>query len=381
MDKAKLKNELLKDIYRDSFIGSDMESKYMGIIGAKVLKIDSGRITIDIERLFDEFRYFKHYSSMSDNMPMNFFLPIIIASRNFESYGSAIVDICDKVNKFYSSTSTNTKDKYSILIEVRMLDILIREITSDESFDVDGVLDLLREELVEFSPEYESKMDRVRFQMAKISYIDRIHKEIDLRISGEKDVGNVDIFLEIFGEPICNLIVSAISGKQNGINSTELLVDRVNLEDVEKDDLHVIKPNDYGKDSAGDLHGINPNDYGKDSAGDSNGEDKDRVDIDDISSELIDSLANYIIRVRILDIKTPEYQRGAKPSRFANMNIGEKEIDPILNKFEIVSKKIVDEKYEDLKNHSINEDEASSTLVVGIKCKTGRYNFRFKVRR
>lgn len=365
MDKAKLKNELLKDIYRDSFIGSDMESKYMGIIGAKVLKIDSGRITIDIERLFDEFRYFKHYSSMSDNMPMNFFLPIIIASRNFESYGSAIVDICDKVNKFYSSTSTNTKDKYSILIEVRMLDILIREITSDESFDVDGVLDLLREELVEFSPEYESKMDRVRFQMAKISYIDRIHKEIDLRISGEKDVGNVDIFFEIFGEPICNLIVSAISGKQHGINSTEPLVDRVNLEDVEKGDLHVIKPNDYGKDSAGD----------------SNGEDKDRVDIDDISSELIDSLANYIIRVRILDIKTPEYQRGAKPSRFANMNIGEKEIDPILNKFEIVSKKIVDEKYEDLKNHSINEDEASSTLVVGIKCKTGRYNFRFKVRR
>lgn len=100
LDKESYKiDEKLKKAYINSFNKVSDEIYYLIIIATKILRYDFEKRTVeaDIDRLYDEFVYFKYYSEMSKDYLLNFFMPLILASRNFEGYESTVKDLSEKL--------------------------------------------------------------------------------------------------------------------------------------------------------------------------------------------------------------------------------------------------------------------------------------------
>lgn len=291
MDKQNLNNIRFKNIYVSSFYNCSEDSRYMGIIGSKTLKNSSGRIQVDIDRLFDELRYLMYYSNISEGSVYNFFLSIIIASRSYEQYEDVAIDLCDKLSRFYTKVCKKNISKYTLLVKLRSFDFFIREIASTKKIDVEEFIDKLRNIMVEYSPNYVEKVDKVRFQIEKLKYIDKIYEDVDDK-----------------REKLIYLLDKSVEG----------IVDY----SIEEKILSTL-----------------------------------------VEGKLIDSIAEYILKVRTGNLNTPVYKKGADPRKFIKMNVGDKGVDPILNRFEVIKK-----------------EESQGILIIHILCKTGEYKFRFEVK-
>lgn len=150
-------------------------------IGLKILDNSfKGSLSYDLYRLYDELVYFNHYSQKGQACPLNFYLPMILANRSYDTYEASLVDLADKIQTYYSSL--DRIDDY--IIQVQAYDRLIRAYirSGGQSLEGDRLIPILRDikaGLVAYNLTKETKRETIDFQLKKVKYIEKIHRLID----------------------------------------------------------------------------------------------------------------------------------------------------------------------------------------------------------
>lgn len=338
LDKESYKiDEKLKKAYINSFNKVSDEIYYLIIIATKILRYDFEKRTVeaDIDRLYDEFIYFKYYSEMSKDYLLNFFMPLILASRNFEGYESTVKDLSEKLCKFYGFESK----KYEYTIDVFCYDIIIRNLLIGNK-DMLDILNKIKDEIIDFNPYKESKIDNVKFQMAKIKYIELIHKCIDsYEIEEnygvyESSIEIIDILQYVFNE---DSFATYSKKDDSGCKSV------YNLLSAFVKDLEII---DNSKENLEEVYYINMK--------------------SNIYKDFIKAMANHLLRVRYGKVSIGKYNLKSSPKDFLKRVLGEAFSDPILSMVKVQSREVVDENSE-------------RKIVLKLSTKTGEYKFEYKI--
>lgn len=322
LEKGNYKIEnLIKEGYISSFQAVSDELYYLILICTKVLQCSKGsrNISIDTDRLYDEFVYFKYYTSMSDDYLLNFFMPLMIANRSFESYEQELIELIDKLCKFYGSEG----EKYDYTIDVFCYDIIIRKLLLSKT-DMLEILYEIKDKLIEFNPYSFDKKKNVHFQIKKIKYIEKIHKCIDnyeiekKETFFESEIKLIDILQCVYNVKDVDIILSRMD---YGSKSVYNFIKRLLKTDSEEETIK--------------------------------------------NKKFIEAMGDYLIKLRNAEINSKKYKFNSSPKAFLNKNIGDEFIDPILNQAQIVSKKIEKEKGEDI-------------YIIDVSTKTGDYRFRYQ---
>lgn len=313
----------IENAYINSFSGIEGEVYYLMLIGSKILLSNkaSRKIDIDIDRLFDEFVYFKYYSKMSRTYLLNFFMPLIFVSRGFENFCMQTVDMADKLCRFYGIENK----KYEYVIDVFCYDKIIRSLISEKK-DILEILNDIKEGLIEINPYQLNKSENVRFQMVKIKYIETLHRIID---NYEIEKSNCVYETEI---PILYLLQCSFG--------------------YEYDEEKI---NNSGEKSVFNLISILLD------------SEKNHIEKDNIKYyNFVNAMAEYILKLRYAEIDSKKYNLKSSPRKFINMEAGDEFIDPILNKAQIISKEII-------------KEDGISKYFIQVSTKTGIYEFKYNI--
>lgn len=323
-------DEKLKKAYIKSFYGTSDEIYYLIIIATKILRYDfeEKSVQVDIDRLYDEFVYFKYYSEMSNSYLLDFFMPIILVNRSFEHYEKIAKDLAEKLCRFYGFEDR----KYQYTIDIFCYDMIIRNMLISK-VNMLEILNKIKDELIEFNPYINSKTDNIKFQIEKIRYIEQIHKCIDsYEIDKNEDLYETDIVI---------------------IDIFQCIFDKNFFEKYSK-------KKDYGVISVYNLLFT------------LNGNSKEvsfNIDIDMKSSiykNFIEAMSEHILRIRYGKVKLVKYNIKASPKDFLNRELEEEFSDPILNRVKIESRKIVDE-------------GNKKKIILKLSTKTGLYKFEYRL--
>lgn len=331
-------DEKIKRAYIESFKGISDEMYYLIIICTKILRCNEETISVDadIDRLYDEFVYFKYYSSMSGDYMLNFFMPLMVASRNFESYEPVAKNLAEKLCRFYGNESA----KYDYILDVFCYDIILRNLLADNKEILES-LNKIKDGLIGFNPYADSKLDNVKFQMKKIKYIEKIHKCIDSIEFGEKvskcetGIGVIDILQFIddkdYTEKICS---SGNSGFLSVYNVVKYLTD-VSQKDDYKRENEIKIVNESLKSSK--------------------------------YREFIEAMSEHLLKLRYGKVNVKKYSVKASPRQFLDREIGDEFIDPILSKVKLDSRETV-------------QENGENKIVINILAKTGEYKFEYRIK-
>lgn len=328
-------------------------------IGVKILDNSfRGPLTYDVGRLYDELVYFNHYSHKEEACPLNFFLPMILANRSYDTYEASLVDLADKIQTYYSSL--DRLDDY--IIQVQAYDRLIRAYirSGDQSIEGDKLIPILtdiKDDLVAYNLPKKTKEETINFQIKKLKYIGKIHRLIDSMegIStynvvkstnkADKSTSNIGISIDDIGMSTYNTgthdldifdrIAYPQGGQVDGDSLTRVLahilgyeIDKVGVDDgafLDSRSSLEADAKDY-IDSKSSL------------------EVADKAFIDSRSSleasakAFIYSMGDYLIDLRNRDKITRKYGARSSPKHFLNEEVGYQGQDPILNRYKILEK-------------------------------------------
>lgn len=328
-------------------------------IGVKILDNSfRGPLTYDVGRLYDELVYFNHYSHKEEACPLNFFLPMILANRSYDTYEASLVDLADKIQTYYSSL--DRLDDY--IIQVQAYDRLIRAYirSGDQSIEGDKLIPILtdiKDDLVAYNLPKKTKEETINFQIKKLKYIGKIHRLIDSMegIStynvvkstnkADKSTSNIGISIDDIGMSTYNTgthdldifdrIAYLQGGQVDGDSLTRVLahilgyeIDKVGVDDgafLDSRSSLEADAKDY-IDSKSSL------------------EVADKAFIDSRSSleasakAFIYSMGDYLIDLRNRDKITRKYGARSSPKHFLNEEVGYQGQDPILNRYKILEK-------------------------------------------
>ena len=333
LDKQNYKiDEKLKKAYINSFNGVSDEIYYLIIICTKILRCDveTKLIEADIDRLYDEFVYFKYYSKMSKDYLLDFFMPLMLASRGFDNYEETAKNLSEKLCRFYGIEGK----KYEYIMDVFCYDIIMRNLLM-ENFDMLDILNKVKDGLIEFNPYMDSKIDNVKFQVKKIKYIENLHKCIDnyeFEITYdicETGIGVVDVLQCAFNEEYFeNYSRKSDYGIISVYNVLKSLMDSENKADEKIETAENFKSSIY--------------------------------------RSFIKAMAEHLLRIRYGQVKIGKYNLKASPREFLNREVGEEFADPILSRVKIDSREVI-------------KEDGNSRIAVELSTKTGKYRFEYKI--
>lgn len=328
-------------------------------IGLKILDNSfKGSLSYDLDRLYDELVYFNHYSQKGQACPLNFFLPMILVNRSYDTYEASLVDLADKIQTYYSSL--DRLDDY--IIQVQAYDRLIRAYirSGGQSMEGDKLISILRDMkdgLVAYNLPKKTKKETINFQLKKLKYIGKIHKIIDSMegIStynvdkstnkADKSTSNIGISIVDIDMPTYNTgthdldifdrIAFLQGGQVDGDSLTRVLahilgyeIDKVGIDDG------------AFLDSRSSLE-ADAKDY-IDSKSSLEGADKAFIDsrssLEASAKAFIYSMGDYLIDLRNRNKITRKYGARSSPKHFLNEDVGYQGQDPILNRYKILEK-------------------------------------------
>ena len=328
-------------------------------IGVKILDNSSkGPLSYNLDRLYDELVYFNHYSQKGQACPLNFFLPMILANRSYDTYEASLVDLAGKIQTYYGSL--DRIDDY--IIQVQAYDRLIRAYIRSGGQSIEGdklipILTDIKDDLVAYNLPKKTKKETINFQIKKLKYIGKIHRLIDSMegIStynvvkstnkADKSTSNIGISIDDIGMSTYNTgthdldifdrIAYLQGGQVDGDSLTRVLAHILGYE------IDKVGVNDGAfLDSRSSLE-ADAKDY-IDSK--SSLEVADKAFIDSRSSleasakAFIYSMGDYLIDLRNRDKITRKYGARSSPKHFLNEDVGYQGQDPILNRYKILEK-------------------------------------------
>ncbi|MDU3336708.1 hypothetical protein [Paraclostridium bifermentans] len=305
-----MKEELLKKAYINAFSIEDKYIKNMIILNTKSLIDDLAQryVKIDKNRLRDELLYYRFYGEKLDDINIvNILLPVIISNTNMKKSEEEVV----KVIKYY--VLYNKKNEYmnDFLISSLIYNTLIHSIIENKDIEYEELMQKIKSTIIEFTYEME-KVEVIKFEMKRIQVIQSIDRYIDLKI---KDYENSDIINNLLNV-IYDVYINDRDTQIQGIKS------------IKKSILSIL--------------GFDINEK-----------------IDNI--DFINSMAEYIIKLRKYKINKKEYNIKSDPRYLINLEIGDTKSDPILNNIKVISRNF-----------------SNNVLNIGLVSKTGDYNFKFK---
>lgn len=305
-----MKEELLKKAYINAFSIEDKYIKNMIILNTKSLIDDLAQryVKIDKNRLRDELLYYRFYGEkLSDINIVNILLPVIISNTNMKKSEEEVV----KVIKYY--VLYNKKNEYmnDFLISSLIYNTLIHSIIENKDIEYEELMQKIKSTIIEFTYEME-KVEVIKFEMKRIQVIQSIDRYIDLKIKDYEDNDIINNLLNV----IHDIYISDRDTKIQGIKS------------IKKSILSILS------------FDINEK-------------------IDNI--DFINSMAEYIIKLRKYKINKKEYNIKSDPRYLINLEIGDTKSDPILNNIKVISRNF-----------------SNNVLNIGLVSKTGDYNFKFK---
>src|SRR3712207_5583112 len=173
MYKNRIDN-LIKKSYLSSFATNSEEISYLILIMTKVIGSDRSKKKnyLDIDRLYDEFVYFKYYSEMTATYLLPFTLPLVFVNRSYESYREDMIDLISKLTRFYKIENK----KYEYILDNYIYDIVYRHMLLKDFSEPVVLLEKIKGKIVEYNPFEDNKNENIRLQMKKIGYIDDLHK-------------------------------------------------------------------------------------------------------------------------------------------------------------------------------------------------------------
>lgn len=305
-----MKEELLKKAYINAFSIEDKYIKNMIILNTKSLIDDLAQryVKIDKNRLRDELLYYRFYGEkLSDINIVNILLPVIISNTNMKKSEEEVV----KVIKYY--VLYNKKNEYmnDFLISSLIYNTLIHSIIENKDIEYEELMQKIKSTIIEFTYEME-KTEVIKFEMKRIQVIQSIDRYIDLKIKDYEDNDIINNLLNV----IHDIYISDRDTKIQGIKS------------IKKSILSIL--------------GFDINEK-----------------IDNI--DFINSMAEYIIKLRKYKINKKEYNIKSDPRYLINLEIGDTKSDPILNNIKVISRNF-----------------SNNVLNIGLVSKTGDYNLKFK---
>lgn len=328
-------------------------------IGVKILDNSfRGPLTYDVGRLYDELVYFNHYSHKEEACPLNFFLPMILANRSYDTYEASLVDLADKIQTYYSSL--DRLDDY--IIQVQAYDRLIRAYirSGGQSMEGDKLISILRDMkdgLVAYNLPKKTKKETINFQIKKLKYIGKIHRLID-SMEGistynvdkstnkpDKSTSNIGISIDNIGVytyntgthdlDIFDRIAYLQGGQVDGDSLTRVLAHILGYEidKVGVDDGTFV-------DSGSSLE-VDANTFTDSKSGlevDSKIFIDAKSDSEVGAKAFIYSMADYLLDLRNRNKITREYGARSSPKHFLSEDVGYQGQDPILNRYKILEK-------------------------------------------
>lgn len=305
-----MKEELLKKAYINAFSIEDKYIKNMIILNTKSLIDDLAQryVKIDKNRLRDELLYYRFYGEKLDDINIvNILLPVIISNTNMKKSEEEVV----KVIKYY--VLYNKKNEYmnDFLISSLIYNTLIHSIIENKDIEYEELMQKIKSTIIEFTYEME-KLEVIKFEMKRIQVIQSIDRYIDLKIKDYEDSDIINNLLNVIYDVYINDRDTQIQG----------------IKSIKKSILSIL--------------GFDINEK-----------------IDNI--DFINSMAEYIIKLRKYKINKKEYNTKSDPRYLINLEIGDIKSDPILNNIKVISRNF-----------------SNNVLNIGLVSKTGDYNFKFK---
>lgn len=305
-----MKEELLKKAYINAFSIEDKYIKNMIILNTKSLIDDLAQryVKIDKNRLRDELLYYRFYGEKLDDINIvNILLPVIISNTNMKKSEEEVV----KVIKYY--VLYNKKNEYmnDFLISSLIYNTLIHSIIENKDIEYEELMQKIKSTIIEFTYEME-KVEVIKFEMKRIQVIQSIDRYIDLKIKDYEDNDIINNLLNVIYDVYINDRDTQIQG----------------IKSIKKSILSIL--------------GFDINEK-----------------IDNI--DFINSMAEYIIKLRKYKINKKEYNIKSDPRYLINLEIGDTKSDPILNNIKVISRNF-----------------SNNVLNIGLVSKTGDYNFKFK---
>lgn len=305
-----MKEELLKKAYINAFSIEDKYIKNMIILNTKSLIDDLAQryVKIDKNRLRDELLYYRFYGEKLDDINIvNILLPVIISNTNMKKSEEEVV----KVIKYY--VLYNKKNEYmnDFLISSLIYNTLIHSIIENKDIEYEELMQKIKSTIIEFTYEME-KTEVIKFEMKRIQVIQSIDRYIDLKIKDYEDSDIINNLLNVIYDVYINDRDTQIQG----------------IKSIKKSILSIL--------------GFDINEK-----------------IDNI--DFINSMAEYIIKLRKYKINKKEYNIKSDPRYLINLEIGDTKSDPILNNIKVISRNF-----------------SNNVLNIGLVSKTGDYNFKFK---
>lgn len=305
-----MKEELLKKAYISAFRIEDKYIKNMIILNTKSLIDDLAQryVKIDENRLRDELLYYRFYGEkLKDINIINILFPIIISNTNMKKSEEEVL----KSIKYYVLFNKQNEYMNDYLISSLIYNTLIHAIIENSNIKYEELMQKIKSTIIEFVHDME-KSEVIKFEMKRIQVIQTIDRYIDLKVSDYEENKIITNLLNV----IYDVYISDRDVKIQGIKS------------IKKSILSIL---DF------DIEG----------------------NIDNI--DFINSMAEYIIKLRKYKIRKKEYNIKSDPRYLINLEIGDVKSDPILNNIKVVSKTFSD-----------------NILNIGLVSKSGDYKFKFK---
>ncbi|MHB0739616.1 hypothetical protein [Peptostreptococcus stomatis] len=359
-------DKIIKKLYIKSYepgkygqVDLSLSNNRLLTIGVKIMDNSSkGPLTYDVARLYDELVYFNHYSQKGETCPLNFFLPMILVNRSYETYESSLLDLAGKILSYYGRL--DRLDDY--IIQVNSYDRLIRAYIRSGGQSIEGdklipILTDIKADLVAYNLPKKTKKETINFQLKKLKYIEKIHRLIDSMegIStynvvkstnkADKSTSNIGISIDDIGMSTYNTgthdldifdrIAFLQGGQVDGDSLTRVLahilgyeIDKVGIDDG------------AFLDSRSSLE-ADAKDY-IDSKSSLEVADKAFIDsrssLESSAKAFIYSMGDYLIDLRNRDKITRKYGARSSPKHFLNEDVGYQDQDPILNRYKILEK-------------------------------------------
>ena len=302
------KEILLKNAYVNSFNTESEMLKMFILANTKCLIDDKVQryVYIDNERLRDELRYYKFYGSMENDVNiLNIILPVVLSNTVIEK---SDIEIIELVKKYMAFLKMKERENEYILASI-IYNKVIHSIIDNPEIEYTDIMDIIKEKIIGFNPDIE-KTEAVKYQMYRIKMITRIDEYSEGNRSEDGNDALTGLLNALF-----DIYIEDRTEENSGCESLKNTIFSI----LGKYDLDNIKNIDF-----------------------------------------VNSMAEYIIKLRGYKIGKHNYNKKANPLELINLNEGDSISDPIFNKITIISKEMAD-----------------NILKIDISSKSGEYCFRF----
>ncbi|WFD09485.1 hypothetical protein [Tepidibacter hydrothermalis] len=269
-------------------------------------------VCIDYHRLREELVFYKYYGKKNEDYiyDITYILPIILSNINLERSQDEVIKNISYYCKLYKENVKN----YDYMIVGISYNFLIHTLILNKDIDFKELLQNIKEHVIGFTFDEDiDKKDIIKFERSRIKFIQKIDKCIDEKIEELKEESIVDGFFSVIYQ------VYVKDADENNQSLLSLKNSILGILGFEFKSLNIL-----------DLN-------------------------------FIQSLADYILRLRKYEINKKEYTQSTHPRELIDLNIGQSIYNPILNNITVIDKNIKD-----------------NMLYIKVKSKSGEYEFEFK---